>query len=112
MDWIDDYGFLTVDTSFCVWLASYYNVPQPQTNEVVASDSDAGIDLCRWRNSLAVAMTGGDPDAFDGIIGGDSPIELVSSYDTWMTQRQAWQMQSFFRGSLREANVTVELRLQ
>jgi len=60
LDWIDDCDSLTVNSGFCTWLAECYNSPSPQTNEIVASDLDAGIYLYRWNTSFAVAMTGGD----------------------------------------------------
>lgn len=110
LDWIDDYESTTVDREFCGWLADYYNLHSPFTNELVAADLDANICLYRWNASFANAVTGGDPDAFDGMIGGDSSHESVACYDTWMTQRQAWQMWAFFRSSIRDGDVIVELR--
>ena len=99
-----------MDREFCVWLAEYYNVRSPFTNDIVASDLDASIYLYRWNMSLANAVTGDDPDVFDGMIGGNSAHDSVACYDTWMTQRQAWQMWSFFRSSIRDGDVVVELR--
>lgn len=112
LDWIDDYESITIDVDFCIWLAERYNAPTPKTNEIVARDRDAGICLYRWNLSFARPITSGDPDAFDGMIGGDSVSELVACFQTWMTQRQAWHLWAFFRSSIRDDNIVVEIRVE
>jgi len=112
LDWIDDHESLTVDAGFCAWLAERFDSPSPVTNEIVATDRDANVSLYRWNIAFARSITGGDPDVFDGLIGGDSANGLVACFDTWMTQRQAWQMWSFFRSSIREGSIVVELRVK
>jgi hypothetical protein len=109
LDWIDDHESITVDVDFCNWLAEHYNAPTPKTNEIVAKDHDASICLYRWNVSFACTMTSGDPDMFDGMIGGDSATELVACFETWMTQRQAWHLWAFFRSSIRDDNMVVEI---
>ena len=93
-------------------LAERYNAPTPRTNEIVARDRDVGICLYRWNLSFARPITSGDPDAFDGMIGGDSVSELVACFQTWMTQRQAWHLRAFFRSSIRDDNIVVEIRVE
>jgi hypothetical protein len=109
LDWIDNYESMTVDVGCCNWLAEYYSAPTSNTNEIVAWDHDASICLFRWNVSFARTMISGDPDVFDGMIGGDSATELVACFDTWMTQRQAWQLWAFFRSSLRDDHMVVEI---
>lgn len=111
LDWVDDYDSLSVDSAFCTWLANYYQLPAPWTDEIVASDPESGIHLYRWNASLGTAMTGGDPDVFDGIVGGDAATEPVTCCETWMTQRQAWKMWDFFRAAIRDGDLVVEFRL-
>lgn len=101
---------MTVDAKFCVWLAEHFNSPSPMTGEIVATDSDACICLHRWNLAFAHALTGGDPDVFDGMIGGDSAIEPVACFDTWMTQRQAGRLWSLLRSAIADGSVLVELR--
>jgi hypothetical protein len=101
-----------VDADFCTWLAERYNSPSPKTDEIVATDYDANVSLYRWNLSSACAMTSGDPDVFDGMIGGDSAAERVACFNTWMTQRQAWHMWAFFRSSIREGSIVADLRVR
>lgn len=111
LDWIDDYESTIVDASFCDWLAERYHAPAPQTDEIVASDPDLGIHLCRWNPQFVRAMISHDSDLFGGMIGGDSTSEAVVSFKTWMTQRQAWLMWGFFHSSIRDDYVVVEIRV-
>ncbi|MDV6030209.1 MAG: hypothetical protein F9B45_08895 [Phycisphaera sp. RhM] len=108
LDWIDEYESTTVDIGFCNWLAEHYNAPKPKTNDIVARDDDACICLHRWNVGFARTMTSGDSDVFDGMIGGDSATEPVACFETWMTQRQAWQMWEFFRSSILEDRIVVD----
>ncbi len=112
LDWIDDYESMTVDVDFCNWLAERYNAPPPKTNEIVAKDRDASICLYRWNMSFARAMSGEDPDVFDGMIGGDSATEPVACFETWMSQRQACHLWEFLRSSIRDDNVVVEFEME
>lgn len=80
------------------------------TDNVIAIDRDADSTLYRWNLSFAHAMTTGETDAFDGMIGGDSPTDLIACFDTWMTQRQASHMWTFFRSSIRDDQIVVEIR--
>jgi hypothetical protein len=46
------------------------------------------------------------------MIGGDSVSELVACFQTWMTQRQASHLWAFFRSSIREDKIVVEIRVE
>ncbi|MCA9143972.1 MAG: hypothetical protein KDB05_14340 [Planctomycetales bacterium] len=112
LDWLDDYELLIVDVEFCDWLAELYDSPSTTTNAIVARDNDAHIELYRWNIAFAHPMTTGETDAVDGMFGGDSATSPVTCFPTWMTQRQAWHMWGFFRSSIRDDNIVVELRFQ
>ncbi len=110
LDWIDNYESMTVDIEFCNWLAKDFGASSPTTKEIVAQD--ANVCLYRLNDSFARAIAGGDPDVFDGVIGGNSASKCVTSYPTWMTQRQAWTLRGFLCSAMRDDHVLVELRIE
>lgn len=95
---------------FCEWLAEYFDTPTPVSNSIVATDEDAGIRLRRWNHSFARVLCNIDPDVVDGLFGGDSPIDQVTCFPTWMTQRQAWRMAWFSESKMQGGSIVVELR--
>jgi hypothetical protein len=108
-DWIDEFPSIQVDVEFCNWLAEYYGVSTPRTDQLVRNDRELRLGLYRWKTSLAIGLRSRDVDLYDGLIGGsgNSPVEC---FETWMTKSQAWRLWKFLMDAKDENKMIFEIR--